>query len=409
MIRPRRKVRRERPLLVHLTTTDISLALLLGDQLEAFADAGFEVVGASAPGDFREAIESRGIRFIPLPHATRAMSPLADVKAAYELWKLLWRLRPDILHTHNPKPGIYGRLVGALSGVPVIVNTVHGLYATREDRLLKRLLVYGVERVAACFSDAELIQNPEDLATMRRLGVPSRRLHLLGNGVDLKRFSRDYVTDTTRRRLRAEIGASDGSVVILAVGRLVAEKGFRELFAAATRVLASHPSALFAVAGPMEPSKADALNETELQDAEESGIRLLGHRADVRDLYGASDVFVLASHREGFPRAAMEASAMGLPVVATDIRGCRQVVDDGSTGLLVPSKDADSLAGAIATLLDDAQLRHRMGEGAAAKAQREFDQATVIKLTIDVYDKLLPCGRVGTSPDTAVAGRGSAS
>src|SRR5207237_1447796 len=120
---------RRRPRLVHVTTTDISLALLLGSQLEAFAAAGYEVMGVSAPGPFAPDLEARGIRHIALRHATRAFAPHRDLAALAELRTVLRALRPDILHTHNPKPGIYGRLAARAAGVPVVVNTVHGLYA----------------------------------------------------------------------------------------------------------------------------------------------------------------------------------------------------------------------------------------------------------------------------------------
>lgn len=389
MIRPRRRVERERPVVVHLTTTDISLALLLASQLKALDRAGFDVIGLSGTGPFVEYIERDGIRHIPLRNATRSMSLKADVKVAIELWSLLRRLRPDVLHTHNPKPGIYGRIIGAAAGVPVVVNTVHGLYATPSDRWLKRTVVYFLERMAASFSDAEFVQNPEDIETLRQLRVPARRLHLLGNGIDLQRFSTGAVSSDVRQRVRAELGASDTSVVITSVGRLVREKGFPELFAAASRLRLTHPQVVFVVAGPMDSSKKDAISQFDMEEARRAGVRLLGHRADVESIYAASDLFVLASHREGFPRSAMEAAAMGLPIVATDIRGCRQVVDTGVTGLLVPVGDPSALANAVGRLVDDPARRLAMGEAALEKARREFDQEAVIRLILDSYEEML--------------------
>jgi glycosyltransferase involved in cell wall biosynthesis len=177
-----------RPTVIHVTTTDMSLELLLGPQLEAFARAGYEVIGASAPGPYVEALTRRGITHVPLAHATRSMAPLEDGRALLELGRLFRRMRPDIVHTHNPKPGLYGRLAARLARVPVVVNTVHGLYALPEDPWPKRAIVYGLERVAAACSDAELLQNPEDVPTLRRLRVPAARLTVLGNGIDLQRF-----------------------------------------------------------------------------------------------------------------------------------------------------------------------------------------------------------------------------
>jgi glycosyltransferase involved in cell wall biosynthesis len=376
-----------RPTVVHVTTTDISLALLLGPQLLAFVEAGYDVVGLSAPGEHREAIEATGARFVALDHATRAMDPRADARFAAELFRMFRRLRPDIVHTHNPKPGLYGRMAARLARVPVVVNTVHGLYAQADDATARRGVVYGLERVAAACSDAELVQNVEDLETLARLRVPRARLTLLGNGVDLARFDPVRLPAGTRGRLRAEMGAGAGAVVVGVVARLVWEKGYRELFAAAAALAA--PGTVFVVVGPDDGAKADAVDATARAAAEASGVRFLGMRSDVDELYAAFDVFVLASHREGFPRSAMEAAAMGLPIVATDIRGCRQVVDDGRTGLLVAARDPAALAAAIGTLVADGDLRARMGAAARRKAVAEFDDRRVIAITLATYERLL--------------------
>jgi glycosyltransferase involved in cell wall biosynthesis len=376
--------------LVHVTTTDMSLELLLGPQLSAFVDAGYEVVGASAPGRYVPAIEARGVRHVPLRHATRSMAPHHDAAALLELRRLFRDLRPDVVHTHNPKPGVYGRLAARAARVPAIVNTVHGLYALPEDRWTKRSLVYGLERVAATASDAELVQNPEDVPTLRRLGIKADKITVLGNGVDLARFRPDRLDADARRARRREWGADDDTVVVGVVGRLVWEKGYRELFAAA-RALAGHaPRIRFVVIGGLDAAKADQLSADDLAAVErDADLVGLGHRDDVDDLYGAMDLFVLASYREGFPRAAMEAAASGVPVVATDIRGCRQVVDDGSTGILVPPHDGAALAGAIARLAADAPTRVAMGTAALAKASAEFDDRRVVTTTLATYDRLL--------------------
>ncbi len=142
--------------------------------------------------------------------------------------------------------------------------------------------------------------------------------------------------------------------------------------------------------GPTEAGKADQLTEAEVAEATADGVRLVGFSDQPERYYAAADLFVLASHREGFPRAAMEASAMGLPVVVTDIRGCRQVVDDGVTGLLVPVKNSTGLERALRSLLDDPPRRHAMGAAAAQRARDRFDQQHQIDLTLDTYRRLLP-------------------
>jgi glycosyltransferase involved in cell wall biosynthesis len=393
--RPARHNRRARPRLIHVTTTDISLALLLGPQLRAFAEAGYEVFGASAPGPYVAELADSGIGHVTLRHATRSGAPHRDLLALFELRARFRELRPDIVHTHNPKPGVYGRLAAGAARVPVVVNTVHGLYAQPTDRWAKRALVYGLERVASVCSQAELVQNPEDIPVLHRLGLPKAKVHLLGNGIDLERFDPRQLSAARVGALRAEIGAGPGDVVCGAVGRLVWEKGYAELFAAAAALRARFPELRVIVIGPDDPAKADAVPTADLDRARASGVTFLGLRRDVVDLYGAMDIYVLASHREGFPRSAMEAAAMGLPVVATDIRGCRQVVDQGVNGLLVPPRDPPALSGALAELIADPVRRRKMGDAARDKAVREFDQRRVIDTTLGVYERLLAANRSG--------------
>lgn len=363
----------------------MSLELLLGPQLRAFADAGYEVVTMSAPGPYVAALEADGIRHVPLRHATRAMAPHRDAAALAELYRRFRQLRPDIVHTHNPKPGVYGRLAAKAAKVPVVVNTVHGLYAQPTDGWRRRAVVYGLERLAARHSNAELVQNAEDIAVLEGLGIASSKLFTLGNGIDLARFSPDA---QRRRKVRAALDIADDTVVVGAVGRLVWEKGYRELFAAAGE-LGRRSNVQFVVVGGIDEAKGDAVDQAAIDEAGRQGVRFLGHRNDVHDLYHAMDLYVLASYREGFPRSAMEAAACGLPVVATDIRGCRQVVESGRTGRLVPARDSGALTAAIAEIVDSPATRASYGRAAIAKARREFDQDHIIATTLATYERCL--------------------
>jgi glycosyltransferase involved in cell wall biosynthesis len=376
------------PLVVHVTTTDISLALLLGPQLRAFKQAGWRVVGASAAGPYVAQLQESGIDHVALRYATRAVAPGKDVLALVELVRLFRRLRPDVVHTHNPKPGIYGRFAARIAGVPAVVNTVHGIYATPEDRLRRRALVYTAELLASLCSDAELVQNPEDAAVLLRLGVPQRKVAVLGNGIDLSRFDPARTGAADREAVRRELGARDDDVVVGVVGRLVWEKGYREVFEAVRLLRSEAPAVRVVCAGPEEPDKADGVDRESLEEAKRNGAQWLGARSDVERLYAAFDMYVLASYREGFPRSAMEAAAMGLPIVATDIRGCRQVVDHGLTGLLVPPRDSTALADAIAALAGDPSRRAAMGAAGRAKALVDFDQGPVIAKTLATYARL---------------------
>jgi glycosyltransferase involved in cell wall biosynthesis len=380
------------PTVVHVTTVDMSLELLLGPQLQAIAAAGYRVVGASAPGSHIGALTRRGIEHVPLAHATRTMAPVEDVRALVELVALFRRTDPTIVHTHTPKAGIYGRLAARLARVPVVVNTVHGLYALPGDPWLKRIAVYAPERLAATCSQAELVASPEDVRTLRRLRVPGDRLVLLeaGLGIDLEQFDPGTVPPADRALARRELGANaDDDVVVGLVGRLVREKGYAEAFQAAASVQSRCPQVRMAVVGPDEPDKADSLTDADRRAAVSAGVRFLGHRDDLVRLYAGMDILVLASHREGFPLTPMEAAAMGVPVVATDIRGCRQIIDDGITGLLVPVRDELALTAAIARLATDAAERERLGSAARMKALKVFDQQRCIDLTLATYERLL--------------------
>jgi glycosyltransferase involved in cell wall biosynthesis len=330
------------------------------------------------------------VRHIALQHATRAMAPGEDVRAFLELVRLFRRLRPAIVHTHNPKPGLYGRFAAKIARVPVIVNTIHGLYALPEDPIHKRAVVYSLERAAAACSDAELLQNEEDVAVLRRWRVPKDRIAVLGNGIDLRAFDRSRVSEADRQAARCELGAtSDADVVVGVVGRLVREKGYAAVFDAAWRLREQMPNVRIAVIGPADPDKPDALDDKDVASARAIGVRFLGERNDLPRLYTGMDIYVLASHREGFPRSAMEAAAMQLPVVTTDVRGCRQVVDDGVSGFLVPPRRGEPLAAAIAQLAGNPALRRSMGDAGLRKAARDFDQQRCIDLTLDTYHHLL--------------------
>lgn len=369
--------------IAHLTTVDLSLRYLVFAQLVAARQAGCDAIGISAAGPWVEEIERAGIRHVPLPSSTRGVAPLADVRAAWQFWKILRAERPDIVHTHNPKPGIYGRILARFAGVPIVINTVHGLYAAPDDKLIKRAIVYVLEAIAARFSDVELVQSAEDLALMNKLHIARRgRARLLGNGIDLARYDPNRPGRRERAAVRSDLAIDPGDIVVGMVGRLVAEKGYPELFAAARQL---GPGYVVVAIGPEDPDKPDALPAETIEQAQRDGVRFLGMRTDLDDIYGAMDMFVLPSHREGFPRAAMEAAAMGLPVIATDIRGCREVVDHGSNGLLIEVGSPQALADAITKLGTDGELRSAMGSASRSKALEDFDERRVVERVLGAY------------------------
>jgi glycosyltransferase involved in cell wall biosynthesis/ribosomal protein S18 acetylase RimI-like enzyme len=382
----------------HITTVDLTLRFLLLEQLRRLRDEGFDVTAISAPGEWVDDLRIEGIDHVAWRNATRAWSPAADARAFFELVEILRRGRFDVVHTHNPKPGLMGRLAARLAGVPVVVNTVHGFWTTPEDPPRKRLPVMTLEWLASRLSDAELYQSAEDLAWARRLGIARRgRSHHLGNGTDLTEFDPAAVPEARVRALRDELGIEPGAPVVGMIGRLVQEKGYREFFHAAREIRARRPDAVFLAIGPSDPDKGDAISAAE-REAASGDVVFAGYRGDVRDLLALMDVFVLPSWREGMPRSAIEAAAMGRAMVLTDIRGCREVGRDGLEALLVPPRDPPRLTDAIERLLEDADLRARLAAAARARALQRFDEGAVAARVVDVYRPLLPVRRRAPRP-----------
>lgn len=373
----------------HVTTVDLSLRYLLLNQMLYLQREGYEVTGISAPGPDVPYIEAKGIPHIAVP-MTRSMTPLADAKALADLVRIFRARRFDIVHTHTPKPGLIGQLAARIAGVPMIVNTIHGFYFHERMKPRSRAFFIAMERIAAMQSHAILSQSAEDVETAVRERICRReQIELLGNGIDLSRFHPLAKSDAERAAERERLGIPNAAIVVGFVGRLVEEKGIPELFEAFRAVRGQHPEARLLVVGPTDESKADALRP---ERAAAYGIAdacvFPGFRTDVEAMYAVMDVFVLPSHREGFPRAVMEASAMGKPVVATNIRGCREAVVHERSGLLVPVKDPPALGAAIERLVRDAELRDRLGKGASDLARERFDEQRIFRTVRDTYERL---------------------
>lgn len=361
--------------IAHLTTVDMSLALLLSTELEVDVAEGHEVFGISAPGPYVPRVAALGVTHVPLPRLTRSWAPAQDARAFFELLRTLRSLDLDVLHTHNPKTGVMGRIAGRLAGVPVVVNTCHGLWARPEDPLLKRALVYGAEAFAILFSDYELFQNSADRDTLHRFLKPGRH-EVVGNGVDLDRFQPD---PDGRARVRAELGIGEDDLLVGTIGRRVQEKGLAEYAATASEL---RDRATFIWVGPEDDT--DANTTVPHQDS----VRFIGERTDMPAIYSALDVFVLASYREGFSRASMEAAACGAAMVLSDIRGCREVGTHGKHLLLTPARDAAALTGAVSRMLRTPHLRLRLGTAARVRATEAFDQREVARRSFAAYSRV---------------------
>jgi glycosyltransferase involved in cell wall biosynthesis len=313
-----------------------------------------------------------------------------DIVAAVQLARYLARGDFHIVHTHNIKSGQIGRVVAAAMRAPIIVHTIHGMAYSMETAPLKRAGHALLERIASTGCDLVFCQSREDLETYVATNVmPREKLVWIGNGIDLRRFDPEAAAVAiARSRVRRELGFGDDDIVFFTAGRLIVEKGFLELFEATQDARRSDTRIQLVVAGALD-ERVDTLDEATLERARAIGVRFLGRREDMPDLYAASDVVVLASWHEGMPRVLMEGAAMGKPLLATNVRGCREVVREPHHGVLVPVRDARALARAMLKLAAEEELRTQIGLENARQARELYAIERAVELVSSAYDSLL--------------------
>lgn len=376
----------------HITTISESLEILLLDQLVAIRDQGFDVYGVSAPGRGVAALERNHVqhRQVPFVRST-ALTPGSDVRVLLALARLFRAERFTIVHTHTAKADLYAAIAARMAGVPIVVTTLHGFLFHDATPPARRLALSRLAKLGMTFCDAVLSQNPEDVETAIREDLcRADKIEYLGNGIDLQRFDPARVDLSRASSLRASLGLPPDAHVIGYVGRLVAEKGVLDLLHAFRRVRDRIPAARLLLVGGVDSDKADAIGpDTAARLGLGDACTFTGYRRDLPELYSLMDVAVLPSHREGFPRTPMEAAAMGRPVVATQIRGCRTAVSDERTGILVPRRAPESLARALIDLAENPIRRRTLGDNARKHALQHFDQRAVFTRVLDTYDRLL--------------------
>ena len=373
--------------IAQVATADVSIRLLLLDQIKALEADGHEVVAVCAPGPWVEHVRSEGVTVETVP-MVREMAPLRDVRSVAALVNCFRQHKFDVVHTHTPKAGLVGPIAARLARVPHVVHTVHGLLFHDRMTRSRQTIFWVPEKITATLCHRLLSQSREDMERAVRSRLCSRKkIAYLGNGIDVARFAPPAAYDRTEKLRQVGLQASD--FVVGSVGRLVKEKGFAELFAAAEALAARYPQIKFVVIGPRETDQDDALDPGYMDDLQRRGVvRFVNWCEDMTQWYAAMDIFVLPSYREGIPRACMEAAAMMLPVVASDIRGCREVVLNGITGLLVPPRNVPLLMEAIETLHNERNRARQMGEAARQHIVKSFNNKDVCRRLCEFYAQL---------------------
>jgi glycosyltransferase involved in cell wall biosynthesis len=372
-----------------ITAADITVKKLLLPLIDRLTAEGYDVHAVCSEGHYASELRAEGYTIHGI-EIERRISPMSNLKSLWRLYRLMRRERFDIVHVHTPVAAVLGRLAAWTARVPIIMYTAHGFYFHDSTPRLRRRVAVLVEKALARMTHVIFTQSYEDSVTAVEEGIcDEQRVIWIGNGVDTGRFV--PVRDTAA--IRDELGLTAQDKVVGFVGRVVAEKGILELVQAMKIVARTVPDAKLVIVG-------DTLNSDRDRGAKDAIARMLdeydlskrvvfaGFLEDIRGVMAAMDVFSLPSYREGMPRTIIEAMASGKPVVATNIRGCREEVLPDSNGLLVPVKDPVALAGAITSLLSRPELARRMGDNGRERACRLFDEKIVLDRQVKAYSQV---------------------
>ncbi|MBJ7533230.1 glycosyltransferase family 4 protein [Rhodomicrobium vannielii ATCC 17100] len=380
-----------RPRIVISINTAWNIANFRAGLIAALIAEGYDVVAIAPTDGHVPRLEAMGCQFIPLPIDSKGTNPAKDASLFLRYLSVLRRERPVAYLGYTIKPNVYGSLAAQRLAIPVI-NNVSGLGTafirdTWLTKIVKRL--YGT---ALANSHCVFFQNDDDRGLFVSAGlVAAEQTRLVpGSGIDLTRFA----------PVEGEPGTNGNGCRFLLIARLVFDKGVREYVDAARIVQAARPDASFQLMGFLDVENRTAVSRTDVDRwVAEGVIDFLGQADDVRPHIAAADCVVLPSYREGTPRTLLEAAALGKPIVATDVPGCREVVDDGETGLLCRVRDAEDLAAKMNEIIDMGHERRlAMGQAGRAKMERQFDE----RLVTDAYlAALREC--VGRTPRKSVS------
>jgi glycosyltransferase involved in cell wall biosynthesis len=366
-----------------IAAVDVMVWRLLLLWVRELKTRGFEVHIACSPSTYFDRLRTAGFQMHAVP-LRRSFNFFAHLRAVFELIRLIRSIGVTIVNTHSPIGAAVGRLAAFVSGVETIIYTVHGFYFHDRMPWPRRFAFIAIEWLLGRFTDGFMFVSEEDSQTARRLGIAGRNTKIctIYNGVDLDCYRPRVAEDPAMKELRPRHQMGE-RIVIGTVGRIVKEKGYREFLGMAVHLTREGVDATYVVVGDSLPSDRDHFGPAFRKLVAAAGLSerfvFTGITDRVADYLALMDIFVLASYREGFPRSILEAMAAGLPVVTTDIRGCREAVRNGRSGYIVQPADVDGLASAVMRLVKDSTGRLEMGRQGRALAVEKYDYRQVQK------------------------------
>ena len=383
--------------LIRITTVPISFKVLLKGQLRFMASNGFDVKGVSSDGEeLKEVRENEGIVMEAI-NMSRKITPFQDLKSLWEMWNFLRKEKPQIVHTHTPKAGIIGMLAARLAGVPHRLHTVAGL-PLMEATGIKRKILNFVEKLTYS-SATRVYPNSKGLYDfiLQNHFTQSNKLKIIANGssngINTTFFSPAQVSEIEKVALREKLNIHSDDFVFVFVGRIVGDKGINELIKAFSELQAAGNNELTGIklllVGGLE-SDLDPLNPETLAEINQNrDIISVGFQQDVRPFFAISDALAFPSYREGFPNVVMQAGAMGLPSIVSDINGCNEIIVEGKNGLIIPPKNVEKLKEKMLTLARDKNLYIKLKENSRRMIKNRYEQSMVWKALLEEYEGLL--------------------
>lgn len=377
--------------ILRITTVPISLKILLKGQHRYMTQNGLEVIGVASIGkELNEVQDAEGIRVVAL-NMTRTIAPFKDLVSLWHMYQLCKKEKPTIVHSHTPKAGIIGMLGAKLAGVPIRLHTVAGL-PLMETTGLKRILLNGVEKFTYVFA-TKVYPNSKGLYDfiLANQFTTENKLKIIANGssngIDTTHFSPEKITEDECINFKVKLGVLPEDFVFVFVGRLVGDKGINELVIAYAQL--KTPNSKLLLVGPLE-TELDPLQPEILKEIESNpNIINVGFQSDVRPYFAISDCLVFPSYREGFPNVVMQAGAMGLPCIVSDINGCNEIIIEGENGVIIPVKNVEAIKVAMFKMRNDVQWCQKLKQNSRKLIQQRYEQQVVWKELLGEYNRLI--------------------